>query len=305
MSWLSLSLAGGSFIWIGSWEALADPDHHHQIGSKSAAKNPRFYIAVSLVSLSFLVNSLISLSDAAASRDRVGSALQLQLLALAALFLLFSVLGLLTLVAPFPPSLLDLVCLFAFMEEFVLFYSQRKDASGIENRYFDLMLFPVAVCFFSTLTGLLKSSESRYPRLARGVGLILQGTWLLQMGISFYTRMMVQGCSLHEKSRGNYTIRCTGHPEYHRGRAIATLQFNCHLAFMVVLATGLFSLLSGRHAAGSLNYKPIGGAEMLPLEHPAKFTLDSDDEDAHMVPGDKIISVEKSDAGEKDNGAHL
>nr|DAD27210.1 TPA_asm: hypothetical protein HUJ06_028678 [Nelumbo nucifera] len=37
------------------------------------------------------------------------------------------------------------------------------------------------------------------------------------MGFSFYTSLIAHGCSLHEKRRGNYTVKCKGHPEYHRG----------------------------------------------------------------------------------------
>ncbi|CAM8949468.1 unnamed protein product [Rhodiola kirilowii] len=297
MSFFTLAAAGASFILIGAWEALLN-SRSPKPQSTSQPQNPKFHITISLISSSFLLNSLLSFSSAAASHDRVGSALQLQLIAIAALFLLFSALGLLTRIVPFPTSLLNLVMLFAFLEEFILFYMQRKDPSGIENRYFDLLLFPIGVCLMSTLME-LKSPENCYPKLARGVGLILQGTWLLQMGISFYTSMMVQGCSLREKSRGNYTIRCKGHPEYHRGRAIATLQFNCHLAFMVIVVVGLFSFLNGRRggvrSADSLKYRPIG-AEMLPLEHPEKFTLDSDNEDNYdLSPGDKHVMIEKSD----------
>ncbi|KAK9271907.1 hypothetical protein L1049_002272 [Liquidambar formosana] len=160
-----------------------------------------------------------------------------------------------------------------------MFYLQRKNPSGIENRYFDLLLVPITICVFSTILE-LKSQESNYTRLARGVGLILQGTWFLQMGISFYTNLIVHGCSLHERSRGNYTIRCKGHPEYHRGRAIATLQFNCHLAFVVVLIAVAYSIVSRRNGGRGdfMQYRPLG-AEMQQLDNHMQFTLVSDDED--------------------------
>lgn len=200
----------------------------------------------------------------------------------------------------------------------MLFYMQKKDTSGIENRYFDLMLFPIVICLLVTLIE-LKVDElsyvSCYARLARGVGLILQGTWLIQMGISFYTSMLVHGCKLSEKSRGNYTIRCSGHDEYHRGRAIATLQFNCHLAFMVIVIVGFFSVLNGKGSgrggegvenSNGLSYRAIG-AEMLPLEHPVNFTLDSDDnEDVYSDSGDGNMVMEKSvDVGTKEFESHL
>lgn len=104
--------------------------------------------------------------------------------------------------------------------------------------------------------------------------------WFVQMGISFYSNLMVHGCSLHEKSRGNFTIKCKGHPEYHRGRAIATLQFNCHLALLVALMAGVYSLICKKNGIcrDSTRYKPLG-AEMQHLDSHAQFTLDSDDDE--------------------------
>ncbi|KAA8530280.1 hypothetical protein F0562_004989 [Nyssa sinensis] len=155
---------------------------------------------------------------------------------------------------------------------------EKKDPSGIENRYFDLLLVPISVCAFSTILE-LKTPKSNFAGLSRGVGLILQGTWFVQMGFSFYSDLMAHGCSLHEKSRGNYTVRCKGHPEYHRGRAIATLQFNCHLSFLVVLIVGVFSLINKKNGGRGefMRYKPLG-AEMQQLDNQARFTLDSDDD---------------------------
>lgn len=169
-----------------------------------------------------------------------------------------------------PHALLDLILAFAFAEEFLLFYLQRKDTIGIENRYYDLMLLPIAVCLFSTLLG-LKPARSvrsvRYLKLSRGIGLVLQGTWFLQMSLSFFTDLIAHGCGLHEKTGGsNYTIRCKGHPEYHRARAIATLQFNCHLAMLVSLVVGFFGVIATRSGGeigrdGFSRYRRLGEAE--------------------------------------------
>lgn len=161
---------------------------------------------------------------------------------------------------------------------------------------------------FSTVLE-LKSPKSNYHRLARGIGLILQGTWFLQMGVSFYTNLMTHGCSLHEKSRGNYTIRCKGHPEYHRARAIATLQFNCHLSFLVVLISGVYSIISKRNGGGSrgdfTRYKPLG-AEMQQLDNHAHFTLDSDGDDDNEIENEirEEANMAKHKADVKESGAN-
>lgn len=193
-----------------------------------------------------------------------------------------------------PQSILDLVLLFAFVEEFLLFYLQRKDPSGIENRYFDLLLVPILICVVSTGFE-LRSKNSNFPKLVRGVGLILHGTWFVQMGLSFYTSVMVHGCSLHEKSRGNYTVKCKGHSDYHRGRAIATLQFNCHLALLVILVVSLYSVMIKRQGLSQefSQYRPLG-EELQHMETVGQFTLDSDEDLDNGIKEEQDLEKEKT-----------
>ncbi|QHO13696.1 uncharacterized protein DS421_15g517740 [Arachis hypogaea] len=40
------------------------------------------------------------------------------------------------------------------------------------------------------------------------MGFILQGTWIIQIGLALFSGWVAQGCSLHQLSRGNYTLRC-------------------------------------------------------------------------------------------------
>ncbi|KAL8528263.1 hypothetical protein ACS0TY_005898 [Phlomoides rotata] len=302
MGLFTYTIAGGALILIGAWESLTSASESlEQIPStfsssqlpqdinKPTPKTASFsstvtFLLISVLSALFIVNSFISLSDALSSKDNMGFALQLEVITIAFLFLLYSVLGILTNIKesfPFSPKLLNVICVFAFGEEFLLFYTQNKDPSGIENRYYDLILVPVAVCLFSTILE-LKSSKSIYPRLGRGIGLVLQGMWILQMGFSFYSNLIAHGCTLNERSRGNYTIRCKGHPEFHRGRAIATLQFNCHLALLVTISIGVYSFFCKNYGINRefMRYKPLGlgdgdGGE----NNHAQFSLNSDDED--------------------------
>lgn len=293
MGLFTYTLAGGGFIAIGAWESLiaslqpqpttkTTPSSHSPSPSSSSSSSSITLIATSLFSLAFISNSLISLLSALDSKDDVGLVLQLEVIAIASLFFLYSVFGLLTHFTnsiALPSSILNLLCLFGFVEEFVLFYLQRKDPSGIENHYFDLLLVPIGICVVSTVLE-LKTNPYRFSRLGRGIGLISQGSWFLQMGFSFYSSALAHGCFLSEKSRGNFTVKCKGHPEYHRGRAIGTLQFNCHLAFLVVVVVGVYSVVCRKVGVGgeSTLYRPLG-AEMQQLDsHHGQFTLDSDDE---------------------------
>ncbi|KAK7293292.1 hypothetical protein RJT34_16155 [Clitoria ternatea] len=282
-------LGGTGFILIGAHEA-----HLH---AKPISSSPSSLPCIVLSSL-FIINSTVSLFNAHNSNDAVGTALQLQLLSMAFIFLFYS---LLPYILPHPSPLSDLVAAFAFAEEFLLFHLQRKDPTGVENRYYDLLLVPIGICLFCTLLH-LKSPTSSLPKLGRAIGLILHGTWFLQMGLSLFSSWVASGCSSHQVSRGNYTMRCKGHPEYHRARAIATLQFNCHLALMVLLFVVIFSVAGGGTDDSSNMYAPIG-AELKPFDNSANFSLDSEDDEEEEVKATshKPIIVERGADG---NASH-
>lgn len=299
MGLFSYTVAGGGFILIGAWESLvsssvalknsspssttqnSSTDKHAQDSVFSSSVT---FVLILILSFLFVLDSLLSFFDAISSKDSIGSVLQLQVIGIALLFFLYSVLGLITLLKKsfvLPSPILNLLCLFGFGEEFLLFYLQRKDPSGVENRYYDLLLVPITICAFCSFLE-LKNPKSGYTRLGRGIGLILQGMWILQMGFAFFSDLIAKGCYLNEKSRGNYTVKCKGHPEYHRGGAIATLQFNCHLALLVTVIAFVYSIVCKKHGISRehMRYRPIG-AEMqrLEMDSQAHFTLDSDEDD--------------------------
>ncbi|RZC79800.1 hypothetical protein C5167_042381 [Papaver somniferum] len=310
MGLFSFCFAGGGFVMIGIWEALFSSYLHLNSSSSvsppvspprsssnqqtTRRKNRRpdsmfisvRYVSVGFLSLFFILDSVISSSDALNIKDQVGFSLQLDIFSISSLFFLYSVAGLLsnsTNFLPIPVSLLNLIGLFGFGQELVFFYVQRKDPNGIENRYFDMLLVPITICILSTLLE-MGSPKSNLPGLGRGFGLILHGTWFIQMGFSFYTDIMVHGCALHEASRGNFTVKCKGHMDSHRGKAIATLQFNCHLALLVILIVGFYSFIGNKFGfpgGDYSSYKPLN-AELHQLGNQTQFTLDSDDEESSL-----------------------
>lgn len=292
------ALTGGGLILIGAWEVFISsytslhpssspthsPPHQTQTPSSSRTNINKFLYSVRFVSIAifssiFIIDSLVSLFDAHENKDRVGFALQLEIISIVSLFLLYSVYGLLCNFVQFPSSLLNLIALFGFGQEFLHFYVQRKDPEGIENRYFDLLLVPITACVFTTVLD-MGEYKSSLANLGRGVGLILQGMWFVQMGFSFFTNAIAHGCSLIEKSRGNFTVLCKGHMAGHRSMAIATLQFNCHLALLVIMSVVVYAFVVHKFGMPGdySNYKPLN-AELQELGHQNEFTLDSDDDD--------------------------
>lgn len=206
--------------------------------------------------------------------------LALPTLAASALFLLHSLAPFAPLAAPPPPALLDLLLAAAFGQELMLFAHRRPStAAGIENRYFDLFLVPVTVCLGATLLAAHRPGAAP-PRLARAAGLALQGTWMLQMGFSFFTDAIAGGCALHAQSRADYTIKCRTHEDYHRARSVATLQFNGHLALLVLAGAATYAAVISRgNGSPPSGYRMLGKEvqmEGMPLS--SQFTLDSDEE---------------------------
>ncbi|PKU62512.1 uncharacterized protein LOC110112440 [Dendrobium catenatum] len=261
-----------------------------------------FVFAASLSILAVANSVLTSVLSALASSsaDPIGSPLPLSSLPVAAFFLLFSLSSLLSLsdLLSLPSTLLHFLSLSAFIQEFLLFrLRNNKDPDGLENRYFDLLLVPILICAGASLLAIARP-RSPFPRLARAAGLALQGSWLLQTAFSLFTSLVAHGCVLRRRSSANFTVVCHGHADIHRSGAIATLQFNCHLAGLVTVAVGFYAILAGKNGSGGGGrgiggYNPIN-KELHRMEHisTSHFTLDSDeDEETNMPKQGDAVSV--------------
>ncbi|KAG6470957.1 uncharacterized protein LOC122032903 [Zingiber officinale] len=304
------SVVGLGFLFLAALECLSAasaPSFLHP-----SLTRLRFLASLTLSSLSILSCLISSFLSSTTASDPLGAALPLSSLGAVTPFLLYSFAGLLSLsssfarFALFPPSLLDLLLLFSFGQEFLLFYLRRKDIDGVENRYFDLLLAPILVCAVSTLLALTRP-RSPAPRVGRAAGLALQGTWFIQMGFSFFTNVIADGCFLHERGGVNYTIKCKTHQDYHRGRAIATLQFNCHLALLVLVGYAVYGVMAGR-TDNAQGYRPLSKEMQMTDVSPSNFTLDSDEEEEIVTAGtnsakhqNDVVSPPLADA-ESSNG---
>ncbi|KAH7674584.1 hypothetical protein IHE45_08G084100 [Dioscorea alata] len=273
------SFAGVGFLAIAALESVAP--------SLPSTARPSLlflrFFSSGVLSLLFLAYSFAStISSLLSHDDPIGASLPLSTLAASSLFLLYSLCGLLSLrsLLPVPLELLDLLLLFAFSQELLLLrLGLRKDTDGLEHRYTELLLVPVLICALSTLLSIARPRHAS-PRFIRAAALALHGTWLIQMGFSFFSSAMAHGCNLQTRSRTNFTIQCPGHAESHRASAIATLQFNCHLAFLIVISSAVYSVISGRKRLnGSRGYRPLN-KELQRMNHvyPSRFTLLDDEE---------------------------
>ncbi|PKA59315.1 hypothetical protein AXF42_Ash001409 [Apostasia shenzhenica] len=274
----SYALSGVGFLLVAAVEALS-------VALPLPLSLP-FIVAAALSFLAAVHAIVSSILSAVASGDPLGASLPLSSLPAVSLFLLYALSSLLL---PLPPSLLHLLSFSAFAQEFLLFrLRSNKDPDGLENRYFDLLLVPILLCAIASLFAIARP-RSPFPRLARAAGLALHGSWLLQMAFSLFTSVVAHGCVLRRRSRANFTVACHGHVDVHRGSAIATLQFNCHLAILVVVAIGLYGALTGKSrgggGSGGIGYRPVN-KELQSFEHasPSHFTLESDEDEETSLP---------------------
>jgi len=234
---------------------------HQGRARKSWYHDLELYIILFL-SLSHIVCDMVVSGTEGNLDHALAASVNLQRMGVACVFLFYAVVALIvdnTRVLPIPPEIIKLLILFAFGQEFLLFYLQR-DHVGLESQYHYLSLVPVGVCLGST------AAEIAYPKavlppLVRSMGLILQGTWFLQIAVSLFSPKWVsKGCALHEIGEGDYTVTCQG-MNLMRGQAIATLQFNCHLALLLVLLLPMYALMSKLYTGSPQHYDPLGDSE--------------------------------------------
>ncbi|XP_057818463.1 uncharacterized protein LOC131031377 [Cryptomeria japonica] len=271
MGFWGLSLAGAGFICIGIWQAFSTAKIYLN-GSRSSLQSSSIYrkrpyytaelaFIAGLATL-FIVNGVLTSIRGLENGDHLGLAIQLEKSGVASIFLLYSIVSIVsecTQLLPLPWEACNLIALLAFGEEFLVFYLQKEGSTGLES--------------FS-------------------MGLILQGTWFIQMGISFFTGWIVHGCKISEKVGGDYTIHCDSHAHGHRGKAIATLQFNCHLALLLISLLTAYSYLSTKYVkSDAMNYKPLGehseelqDLDVSNVEIGSRFALESDDDETDEAP---------------------
>lgn len=184
---------------------------HQGRARKSWYHDLELYLILFL-SLSHIVCDMVVSGTEGNLDHAVAASVNLQRMGVACVFLFYAVVALIvdnSRVLPIPPEIIKLLILFAFGQEFLLFYLQR-DHVGLEIQYHYLLLVPVGVCLGST------AAEIAYPKavlppLVRSMGLILQGTWFLQIAVSLFSPKWVsQGCALQEIGEGDYTVTCQG-----------------------------------------------------------------------------------------------
>ncbi|KAL3692721.1 hypothetical protein R1sor_006372 [Riccia sorocarpa] len=269
---------GLGFQVIGLWQAYSAVKSFRSSDSGGRVPRPLVkagkahrtseLVIIAVLSVLHMIFSLIASNSNQLHGSGVGMAVSLERFGVATLFLLYSLVAFLSegsSFLPLPAGTLELIALFAFGEEFLLFNQSRggedHDAVGLESQYYSLLLVPIGVCLITTALE-IAFPIAVLPPIVRSMALILQGSWFYQMAVSlFTTKWIAQGCELTRRGEGDYTVRCEG-MSLMRGKAIATLQFNCHLAMLLLFLLPLYGLMSKWYKVPS-SYERLGDNEVM------------------------------------------
>jgi len=220
MGWEAQAAAGVGFLIVGFLHGFKhirsyrlQNSRSHSFGAQRRSWYHDVELCVILVfALSHVISDLVVSRTEADLQHPVAVSVNSQRLAVAINFLFYAVVTLIvdnTKVLPVPPEMINLLALSAFVQEFLLFYFQR-DGAGLESQYHYLLLVPIGVCAGST------AAEIAYPKavlppVIRSIGLVLQGTWFVQIAVSVFSgKWISQGCTLKEDGEGDYTVTCQG-----------------------------------------------------------------------------------------------
>lgn len=318
MGWGEQVLAGLGFLGVGLFQAFNLLRSHSKFGGtpnvelrvgKLSLRTAEALIVAVLASLHILGNLLPKYKVHTDGNSSPGSAIRLERAAVAGVFLVYALAALISeartrLLPPLPPSVLKLMAVGAFVEEFLLFYFKGRDA-GLADQYHSLMLLPVGVCVASTALEIV-FPDSLAPPLVRSMALVLQGTWLFQTAASLFSSWIVTGCELDERGAGDYGVVCEPVQMMHRGKAVATLQFNLQMAGLLVCALPAYALVHRVYGRppGTTGYEPLVGEKEVPQEARELFEL-NDSHGGRSSFGDEEEEEQDVEDDEEEERRHV
>ena len=220
MGWEAQAGAGVGFLVVGMLQGFKQIRSYRLrnarvqqsgLGRRSWYHDVELYVIV-VFALSHMICDLVVRSMETQALHPVAVSVNSQRLVVASNFLFYAIVALIvdnTRVLPVPPEIISLLALSAYLQEFLLFYLQR-DAAGLEGQYHYLLLVPIGACVVSTAAE-IAYPKSVLPPLVRSMGLVLQGTWFMQIAVSlFSSKGISQGCMLKEEGEGDFTVICEG-----------------------------------------------------------------------------------------------
>ncbi|KAL2649885.1 hypothetical protein R1flu_018013 [Riccia fluitans] len=181
---------------------------------------------------------------------------------------------------PLPYELPFVLIGLAFLVELTVMGQEASLNAGLEGKCYTLLSFAIGV---SAVCAFLLAWQPRafFVDFMFCMSLLLQGTWLFQIGLSLYVEDFIpEGCHrLQDLPVGvNGSTQCDLEEAKLRARGLMAFAFNCHVTLVVlfgVFALGMVARLQGYRRGGydpvSIDFDGDNHLQMKPLGNKLSF----------------------------------
>nr|GMD14851.1 transmembrane protein 45A-like [Ipomoea batatas] len=141
-----------------------------------------------------------------------------------------------------PPAkhgLTQLIGAVALAQELLLFHLHSTDHIGVEGQYHWLLQLAILISFCSTVLG-IPFPNSFLTSLARSFGIMLQGGWMIAMGVLLWTPGLIpKGCFINDED-GHQIVRCHTAESLERAKSLANIQFSWYVNAVAILVLSIY-----------------------------------------------------------------
>ncbi|GAB4836504.1 hypothetical protein Ancab_001416 [Ancistrocladus abbreviatus] len=139
----------------------------------------------------------------------------------------------------------DMIMLLAavsFAQELLLFHFHSTDHVGVEGQYHLLLQLVIFVSLLTTLMG-IGWRKSFLVAYVRSLSIMLQGIWLVVMGIMLWTPEFIpKGCRIQVEN-GRDIVRCNDREWLQRAKALVNIEFSWLLMGVAVFGVCFYIVI--------------------------------------------------------------
>lgn len=134
------------------------------------------------------------------------------------------------------------VATIALCEEFLIFHFHSTDHQGLEGHYHLLLQLSVIVSIMTTLLGIFLPKSFLISSI-RSFSFIIQGLWLVVIGVMLYTpSLMPKGCFIHLKEF-NEVVSCPDEEDLGRAKSLVNLQFCWYVTTITIVLVCFYATM--------------------------------------------------------------
>lgn len=140
---------------------------------------------------------------------------------------------------PAKHGLTQIIGAVALGQELLLFHFHSTDHMGVEGQYHWLLQLAIFISLAATILG-IPFPSSFLTSLARSYGIMLQGGWMIAMGILLWTPGLIpKGCFINDEN-GHHIVRCRTAESMERAKSLANIQFSWYANAVMVLVVSIY-----------------------------------------------------------------